>query len=247
MFNSGKNVIKKQRKNDGYLSNSTDSLRIYHLGDTENLAYSYNEVIAVKDDKRKIIFFNYYSFSPTTSSHQSTIRSWLGNHSIYGKYEFIYLRVPSMNYLENYLNNVKDLEGWIIDEIKKGDLRDIDYFLPCAKEIPLSKAAIKRIEKAVNLEKKELIIKREMRRLSIKLSNLEYSKKTFLSKIKRFEKLSGCKLVVLPLGYNGNIETLKEYLPFLEENKIQIQPRSMEHKQLLDERNNLKSLTKLGD
>lgn len=212
------NTTLKYYKRGGYHRNSTDSCRVY-----SDDAFSYKErfILVVEHRGEKIILYNTYKWSPTTSSHQSAMFSEFlkinPQHAALKGFDVDFS--GSMNHLVSSFTkkskplNIEDFKNCKITE-------DFEKFLNHC----FSAAAAKKLLKDIRArEEQEAAYNKEIaakNRLEKSLENFKYSNiENFKKALARFVimRKSDEQHTLNYLTFNASYEVLsnKEFKPFI--------------------------------
>lgn len=193
-YSNGKCSLTWSKKREQY-ENSTKSCTVGHY-----VAYSYREKIALVNDKKNYVLFNYHKFSVTTSVHQNRIMG----HGMYANNESYYLDCTSINNFD--FKNLDTLNAYRITE----DLRKFcnKYFKKQAKKY-LAKIEADQLERET-WEREQKNKRARERNLIKKIELLKYpSFKKLLEACKKLNRQLKCQLNEKNIQ-NKPIEFLRE-------------------------------------
>lgn len=200
----------------GNIYNSTKSFQVFASQSDKRFyeAYSYNEKIAIIDNKKGIVWFNDKNFSVTTSKHFSMLRNILDKFP-YFKYKKVYLEIDSLNnYDSKTINKVLDDKSLKYNES-----------LFHAVEIGLlkGKEKLKEIEKRDKEQKEKDRLNDRKNRLKENIENLNYKTEIGLKRaLKEYKELSKNSIVIRINFLSDDLFKLsnfKKFYPILKDNE----------------------------
>lgn len=200
----------------GNIYNSTKSFQVFASQSDKRFyeAKSYNEKIAIIDNKKEIVWFNSKNFSVTTSKHLYMLRRIL-DKSPYFKYKKVYLEIDSLNsYDSKTINKVLDDSSLKYNE---------SLFHAVSTGLLKGKKKLKEIEKRGKEQKDKKKLSAKKNRIEKNIENLNYKTESGLKKaLKEFKELSGYK-IDLYINFLSDstvkLSNFKKFYPILKDNE----------------------------